>query len=43
MVTKLVKSTKQVDVSGEDITALWEVFKEQNLTGEKGYKDERDF
>lgn len=39
---KTIKSTKQVEVSKEDVWALWEVFKEQNLTGEKAYNFERD-
>jgi len=39
---KTIKSTKQVEVSKEDVGALWEVFKEQNLTGEKSYPAERD-
>jgi len=40
---RLVKATKQIEVSKEDVDALWQVFKEQNFTGEKGYSSERDF
>jgi len=37
---QLLKITKQVDVSNEDVKGLWEVFKEQSLTGKKYYQDE---
>lgn len=39
-VIQLFKITKQVDVSKEDISGLWEIFKIQNLTGKKFYPDE---
>lgn len=42
-VFRLVKTTKNIELENEDINTLWEVFKEQNLTGEKPYKDENDF
>lgn len=41
-VIQLLKITKQVDVSTDDVTGLWEIFKVQNLTGKKPYKDEED-
>lgn len=34
------KTAKQIDVSKEQITGLWELFKTQNLTGKKYYTDE---
>lgn len=34
------KITKQVDISKEQVTGLWELFKTQNLTGKKFYQDE---
>jgi len=37
---ELISITKYADVSKEQIKRLWEVFKEQNLTGEKYYKNE---
>jgi len=37
---QLIKITKQVDVSNENIIGMWEVFKVQNLTGNKHYPDE---
>jgi len=39
-VIQLLKITKQVDVSTDQVTGLWEVFKIQNLTGKKYYQDE---
>lgn len=36
-ITQLLKITKQIDVSPNDISGLWEVFKIQNLTGKKTY------
>jgi hypothetical protein len=36
---ELLKITKQVDVSKSRVTGIWEVFKVQNLTGEKYYAD----
>lgn len=37
---ELLKITKQVDVSKDDIIGLWGVFKIQSLTGGKYYQDE---
>jgi hypothetical protein len=42
MVVQLFKFTKQTDISSEQVVGLWEVFKEQNLTGKKTYRDEDD-
>ena len=39
-VIELLKITKRVDVSKNDVSGLWEVFKIQNLTGKKFYQDE---
>ena len=39
---RLLKVTKSVEVSKDDVNALWEVFKEQNLTGFKEYQGESD-
>jgi len=39
-VIELLKITKQVDVSNTQVTGLWNVFKIQNLSGEKYYKNE---
>ena len=39
-VVELVKITKQVDISTSDVNGLWNVFKVQNLTGKKYYKDQ---
>jgi hypothetical protein len=39
-VIQLFKITKQTDVSPDDVSGLWEVFKIQNLTGKKFYEDE---
>jgi len=39
---QLLKFTKQVDVSAENIIGMWSVFKVQNLTGKKFYKDLED-
>jgi len=36
---QLLKFTKQVDVSEEIISGMWEVFKIQNITGKKYYQD----
>lgn len=38
-VIQLLKITKQVDITNDDVSGLWEVFKVQNLTGEKPYKN----
>jgi hypothetical protein len=37
-IIELYKITKQTNVTKKDIIGLWEVFKVQNLTGEKYYK-----
>ncbi len=39
-VIQLLKITKHVDISSDDVLGLWEVFKVQNLTGKKFYSDE---
>jgi len=39
-VIQLFKITKQTDISKQDVSGLWEVFKIQNLTGKKFYEDE---
>lgn len=39
-VIQLLKITQQVDISKEDVNGLWEVFKNQNLTGKKYYADD---
>lgn len=39
---RLVKSTKNIDIDRERVDPLWEVFKEQNLTGTKLYTNEAD-
>lgn len=39
---RLVKSTKNIEIDKERVNPLWEVFKEQNLTGEKLYNNEQD-
>jgi uncharacterized protein DUF4373 len=39
---QLIKITQGVTVGNEDILALWEVFKVQNLTGKKFYPNEDD-
>jgi hypothetical protein len=39
-IIQLFKITKQVNVSDNDVSGLWEIFKEQNLTGKKYYQDE---
>jgi uncharacterized protein YdaU (DUF1376 family) len=36
---ELFKITKQTDVTKSDIKGLWNIFKEQNLTGHKYYKN----
>lgn len=38
-VIQLMKITKQSDVTTADVNGLWDVFKVQNLTGKKYYKD----
>ena len=38
-VIQLMKITKQTDVTTADVNGLWDVFKVQNLTGKKYYKD----
>ena len=40
MVYQLVKITKDISLSDEDINSLWEVFKVQTLKGKKIYQDE---
>jgi len=42
MVIQLFKFTKQTDLTNEQVIGLWEIFKEQNLTGKKPYRDEDD-
>jgi len=39
-VIQLFKITKQTNISNEDVKGLWEIFKDQNLTGKKYYSDE---
>lgn len=41
-VVQLFKITKQTEITDEQVIGLWEVFKEQNLTGKKIYTDEDD-
>lgn len=41
-VIQLFKITKQTDLSNEQVTGFWEIFKVQNLTGKKYYNDEDD-
>lgn len=41
-VIQLLKITKKIDVSNDDVKGLWEVFKIQNLTGKKHYHNEED-
>jgi len=36
------KITKSIDVSAEQVTGLWEIFKVQNLTGKKYYASQDD-
>jgi hypothetical protein len=36
---EFIKITKKIDVPAESIIGMWAVFKEQNLTGSKYYKD----
>jgi len=36
------KITKSIDVSAEQVTGLWELFKVQNLTGKKYYASQED-
>jgi hypothetical protein len=38
-VIQLFKITKQIDISASDVNGLWDIFKIQNLTGNKFYKD----
>lgn len=40
--SQLIKITQKVDVSEDDVNGLWEIFKIQNLTGEKFYQTEND-
>lgn len=42
MSKELLRITKGVDASDSDISGLWEVFKEQNLTGKKYYNSDDD-
>ncbi len=37
---QLFRITKQTDVTSNDVDGLWQIFKVQNLTGSKFYKDE---
>ena len=39
---RLIRSTKNIEVDKETINPLWEVFKDQNLTGKKVYADDAD-
>lgn len=39
---QLMKITKQIDLSDEQINGMWDVFKVQNLTGNKHYHTEDD-
>lgn len=39
-VHQLIKITKQIELSNEKILGMWEVFKVQNLTGNKHYPNE---
>jgi len=39
-VIELLKITKQIDISTAQVTGLWNVFKIQNLSGEKYYRNE---
>lgn len=39
-VIQLFKITKQTDISNDDVSGLWEIFKIQNLNGKKFYEDE---
>ncbi len=41
-IIQLVKITKQIDITEEDVGGLWEVFKVQNLTGKKFYASPGD-
>lgn len=41
-VVQLFKITKQTDVTNEQVSGLWEIFKVQNLTGEKYYNTPDD-
>ena len=41
-VIQLFKFTKQTDISNEQVTGFWEIFKEQHLTGKKHYTDKDD-
>lgn len=40
-VQRLLKVTKQVDLDKHGVSELWEIFKGQELTGEKHYKSEK--
>lgn len=37
---QLIATTARVDIDSTDVTGLWSVFKDQNLTGKKFYQDE---
>lgn len=39
---RLVKSTKNIEIDKDRVDPLWEVFKEQNLTGMKSYTNDAD-
>lgn len=41
-VTSFFKTTKKVDVLAEDVVSLWDVFKIQELTEQKPYRNEAD-
>lgn len=41
-IKELIKITKQVSVTDEQVKGMWGVFKNQELTGEKFYKSEKD-
>lgn len=40
--SQLIKITQKVEISTDDLNGLWEIFKIQNLTGEKFYQTEND-
>ena len=39
---RLVKATKNIEIDKDQVDAIWEVFKEQNLTGLKAYNNDQD-
>ncbi len=41
-IVQYLKITKQKDITDDEVLGLWKVFKIQNLTGKKPYKDEDD-